>query len=334
MGAGEYTFACSHFLPAANISQINRSEKTIVMKTLLITVLFILLSLCLYSQDTTLPSGGSVIHLRSGKVIKNARLWKISAVKVEYVKNGNLADVPTSDVKIIESKDCFFEFNEDMRSVKRMYDLILPYYGDTIRCVIEKTEKYQILYLEIVSKKERSILRESVKEYVQWPVKEIGEEKPESAVRPLRDTILHSIVNDTAGVQDTIVKAVPVSNALVVNDVPDEKRMKLDQSSNDISSRAYYHQSYERGVKDASHRYISGWGVGSFFLGMVYGAPYVSSAAANSNEENMFVPPGVDEKLYKEGFRNTLTSRKVKSATTGAAIAKGVVTFIFLLIVL
>ncbi len=41
----------------------------------------------------------------SGKIIADVQLWKIDSLKIEYVKNGNLSDVQTSDVSTLVFSD-------------------------------------------------------------------------------------------------------------------------------------------------------------------------------------------------------------------------------------
>ena len=97
-----------------------------------ITMLFILVSIS-KAQDPNLPKGKSQIYLNSGKTVKNVSLWRIDSAKVEYVVNGNLADLKTTDVSKIETTNFLIEFDDENHIVKKDYDLIILNTLDTIR---------------------------------------------------------------------------------------------------------------------------------------------------------------------------------------------------------
>lgn len=305
------------------------------MKTILISVLLITASMVLLAQDTTLPQGNSIIHLYSNKTIKHVRLWKIDTLKVEFVKNGNLGDVLAAEVEVIEFADRYIEFDKDMRPITRMFDFIIPYYADTIKCIIQKVEEYQIVFVEPVSKRQGAIPRSLVREYVQWP--DNSSHGPETGAVYLKaplggDQSTLPVLVDSAEIHDTIQNVHPVIQPAGrrTNNTAEESKERSEKISSDLKESDYYYKSYQLGVHDASRRSVAGLGFGNFILGLTYGAPFLSASAAYAREEYVPVPAGVDQTLYKEGFRNTLAARRVKSATAGAAVAKGVVTVMFL----
>lgn len=137
------------------------------MKTIIFILAICLLpSYILHAQDTTLPQGKSRIQLHSGKAIKQVRLWRIDTKMVEYVKEGNLADVQTSDVLKIETPEYLLTFDDDKKMQKRQYDLIIPYYADTIRCIIQNINRESITFIQAGSNSKRVIANANVVSYL------------------------------------------------------------------------------------------------------------------------------------------------------------------------
>lgn len=89
------------------------------MKIKLTYLVFFLMLISFNSeaQDIALPKGKSTIYLKSGKIIKDVKIWKTDTLKIEYVKNGNLADIKTNEVsKIIFSDGSIRKFNKTYQS--------------------------------------------------------------------------------------------------------------------------------------------------------------------------------------------------------------------------
>lgn len=117
------------------------------MKYLIIIVYLLLQGTASKAQDTTLPQESFKIYPHAGKIINKVSLWKIDSNIVEYVKDGNLADINTADVLRLESLNFRIEFNEHQKMVTRMYDLIIIGEEDTIRGIIKKIYGNAITYI-------------------------------------------------------------------------------------------------------------------------------------------------------------------------------------------
>ena len=117
------------------------------MKYLIILVYLLLHAVASKAQDTTLPKESFKIYPLAGKFINKVSLWKIDSNTVEYVKNGNLADINTVDVLRIESLNYRIEFDEHQKLVIRMYDLIILGEEDTVRGIIKKIYGNAITYI-------------------------------------------------------------------------------------------------------------------------------------------------------------------------------------------
>ena len=94
-------------------------------------IFLVLCSLNSKSQDLTLPQGKSIIYLNSGKTIKEAKIWTVDSLKIEYVKNGNLADVMTSEVLMIVFSDgtkrIFNKLSKSDNTITNNYNLNLTH---------------------------------------------------------------------------------------------------------------------------------------------------------------------------------------------------------------
>ncbi len=260
-----------------------------------------------FAQDTTLPQGTSQIHLYSGKVIKYVKLWKIDTSKVEYVIDGNLGDLKTSDVMKIETPYYLLTFDDEHHLKKRHYDCIIPYYGDTLWGIIQNTNKETILYIPAGSTQQKTIMQSGVKSYLQWDAPPDVTNKNSASVKNEKKTI----TADTNKI--------------------DEYYISKKQAEKKVADWQYFHQSYQRGVSDAAKNSQGGWGAGGFCSGAAGCFPLLSLSAVNSNVNIKKIPPGVDEKLYSEGFKNQTTQKRVKAASTGAITALGIIGFIFLI---
>ena len=117
------------------------------MKYLIIMVYSLLQAVSAKAQDTTLPKETFKIYPLAGKIINKISLWKIDSNTVEYVKNGNLADINTIDVLRIESLNYRIEFDKHQKMVIRMYDLIILGDEDTVRGIIKKIYGNAITYI-------------------------------------------------------------------------------------------------------------------------------------------------------------------------------------------
>jgi len=269
-----------------------------------------------FAQDTTLPQGNSQIHLYSGKTIKHVRLWNIDTSKVEYVIDGNLGDVKTSDVKKIETRYYLLTFNDDRHLEKRHYDCIIPYYGDTLWGIIQNTNKETILYIPVGSEKSKMIMQSGVKSYLQW---DDHTQAGKLAGQKNNSDTFHS-ANDSVQKKQNVVPP--------KDDYYQDKNARKEETKTEKNNEQYYLESYQRGVKDASKNTQDGWGVGGFCLGMTYGSPYLILGAANSKVDFIKCPVDVDTKLYKAGYESQTIIMRTKKAATGASIAKGLITVI------
>lgn len=117
------------------------------MKYLIILVYLLLQGTASKAQDTALPQESFKIYPLTGKNINKVNLWKIDSNTVEYVKNGNLADINTVDVQRIESLNYRIEFDEHQKMITRMYDLIILDEEDTVRGIIKKIYGNAITYI-------------------------------------------------------------------------------------------------------------------------------------------------------------------------------------------
>ena len=102
-----------------------------------------------YAQDTSLPKENFKIYLTKGKKIEQVTLWNIDSMQVEYVKNGNLSNIASSDVYYIESLNYRIDFDSNYRKTIKQYDLIILNNGDTVRGLITHVSKNNIIYIPI-----------------------------------------------------------------------------------------------------------------------------------------------------------------------------------------
>ncbi len=299
-------------------------------KYLLLTCLPIAIgitSFMAFAQDTTLPQGNSRIHLYSGKTIKHVKLWKIDTSKVEYVIDGNLGDVKTSDVMKIETHYYLLTFDDDHHLEKRHYDCIIPYYGDTLWGIIQKTNKETILFIPAGSTQQKTIMQSGVKSYLQW---DDHTQAGKLAGQKNNSDTLHSanlMGNNSNGVNDSVQKkqnVVPPKD-----DYYQDKNARKEETKTEKNNEQYYLESYQRGVKDAVKYYKdNGWSARGFFLGMTYGSPYLIARAANSKVDFIKCPLDVDTKLYKAGYESQTIIMRTKKAAAGASVAKVIITVI------
>ncbi len=287
-----------------------------------ITMLFILVSIS-KAQDPNLPKGKSQIYLNSGKTVKNVSLWRIDSAKVEYVVNGNLADLKTTDVSKIETTNFLIEFDDENHIVKKDYDLIILNTLDTIRGFIQGIGDRNISYLSIGNDKKQTVPRTEVADY--WQAKTINhfQNQPAAPTFPVDSVATKKDSTQTVSIPVAKVDVTMKNDSTIVTPVQAEAVQKK-------SGEAYYHLSYDRGVNDAIMDYGGGWGSGGFLLGMTFGSPFLSLAAIDSKVGNLFVPVGVDRKLYQDGYKNEAIKKRAKKAAAGAAVAKVLILFIII----
>lgn len=285
------------------------------MKNLLTIILFLFSASLLKAQDATLPKGSSTIYLHSGKTIKNVALWRIDSTKVEYVLNGNLADLKTMDVSKIETPDFLIEFDQKYQPMKKGYDIIVLLTKDTLRGFIERIDDGVIFYRQVGSDKVKRAMKHEVESYVQW------REQTELS----SDTLTYEKTTHIAYVAPAVDYSIVKEDSILL-DAEDYNMAKdtRQEGMKETGSISYYHQSYERGVSDAvsDSRKSAGWGGGGFLLGMTIGSPFLSLGAANSKVVLEDVPTGVNDKLYRAGFENEIVKRRAKKAATGAIAGK------------
>lgn len=289
-----------------------------------ITMLLILVSIS-KAQDPNLPKGKSQIYLNSGKTVKNVLLWRIDSAKVEYVVNGNLADLKTTDVSKIETTNFLIEFDDENHIVKKDYDLIILNTHDTIRGFIQGIGDRNISYLSIGNDKKQTIPRTEVADY--WQAKTINHFQKQAATPTFPADSVATKKDSTQTVSIPGAKVdVPMKNdSTIVTPVQVEAVQKK-------SDEDYYHLSYDRGVNDAIRHssFLHGWGSGGFLLGMTFGSPFLSLAAIDSKVGNLLVPAGVDRKLYQDGYKNETIKKRAKKAAAGAAVAKVLILIIII----
>ena len=309
------------------------------MKTILTASSFLLLVILsvvvapfdAIAQDANLPQGNSRIYLHSGKEIKRVRLWKIDDSKVEYVLDGNLGDVRTSDVKKIETPYYLITFDEGNKMLQRHYDLILPYSGDTIWCFIQKADESAISYLPVGSETQKTIVTSSVKTYLQWPgQKPVLETNKTVPAKDSVNTLGMSV--DSTHKSTAADSANKMQKTISADATHDDYYVSGKKAEEDVAQWQYYHQSYQRGVSDAeATSKTGGWGVGGFCLGASGCFPILSLSAINSNVYVNKIPPGVDKKLYEDGYRNQTKQKRVKAASSGALVAYGIFAVIMII---
>lgn len=112
-----------------------------------------------YAQDTSLPSEKFKIILHNGKKIEHVTLWKIDSTQVEYVKNGNLGSIVSSDVYYMESLNFRIDFDSTFQGTLIHYDLIILNNGDTVRGLITHVTKNNIQYIPAGKPNSNPILR-------------------------------------------------------------------------------------------------------------------------------------------------------------------------------
>ncbi|HEY4799036.1 MAG TPA: hypothetical protein VII99_08175 [Bacteroidia bacterium] len=250
------------------------------------------------AQDATLPQGNCQIRLSSGNVIQNVHLWNINTEKVEFLKDGDKGELNISEVKQIESPYYLLTFNDEHQLVKRHFDCIIPYYGDTIWGIIEKTDQESIWYVPAGSVEKKVYMKTGAKSYLQW-------EMPANNINPSS--------------YSTSSEKKPSSTD---QNKYDDYYSSIDRTNKHDDS--YYEQSYQRGVTDASRTSAGGWSTGGFCLGATGCFPIISLSALNSDVNIHRIPNDVDERLYTAGYRNQVRNNRVKAASQGALAALGV----------
>jgi len=85
-------------------NEINKSN-SISTKIIIIIVLMLGTFGAKAQKDTLLPKGKSTIYLISGNTIKNVEIRIIDSLKIEYINEGNLADIKTESVSMIIFSD-------------------------------------------------------------------------------------------------------------------------------------------------------------------------------------------------------------------------------------
>ncbi len=138
-----------------------------------------------YAQDTSLPSEKFKIILHNGKKIEHATLWKIDSTQVEYVKNGNLGGIVSSDVYYMESLNFRIDFDSTFQGTLIHYDLIILNNGDTVRGLITHVTKNNIQYIPAGKPNSNPILR-SYQSYI-FNNEEIEMEKDEERLTVTSD---------------------------------------------------------------------------------------------------------------------------------------------------
>ncbi len=295
------------------------------MKTPLMIIFFLFAVLLSKAQDLTLPKGSSTIFLNSGKTVMNTTLWRIDSIKVEYVIQGNLADVNTGDISKIETPEFLIEFDQWHQMKKKGYDIIVLISKDTLRGFIQRIEDGVISYRPVGSDKVKRAMKYEVESYSQWK---------EQGTKSIADTIANrdvtEIIYQAPDEEDSIAKNEPVS--IYTNDLDAQENVGEPVVNSEKVNELYYQQSYERGVKDANadKGKSAGWAGEGFILGMTIGSPFLFLGAANSKVKVEKVPVGVDDKLYKVGYENEIVKKRSKRAAAGAIAGKFLILIILI----
>ena len=135
------------------------------------------------------------------------------------------------------------------------------------------------------------------------------------------------------------VKDIPVTELPQVADSAGKEQnspVKATESATEQFSQGaadYYHRSYEMGVEAAKRKDHTGWGIGTFLLGWMYGSPYLVSIATGNTVDPVDIPPGVDKVLYNEGYKKQQIIERSRAAATGSTIAKVTSTAFFFLLI-
>ncbi|MEI6574871.1 MAG: hypothetical protein WCO63_01710 [Bacteroidota bacterium] len=295
------------------------------MKKYVIISLLLLLTTVSRGQETLLPPGSYQIGLRSGKFIESVEIRYIDTIRVEFVKRGNLDDIRISEVNSLETKEYYFNISKDGHWVKRNYDhLILKDFvrksNDTLTGILTDVNYNTMSFRERETTKVKKYWISSVENY------SLGND-------PFKTSVSGKATDSVT--DPTIVKTY-VELPAVLNGVDSLESMRLDSLATLQPERetSYYSNSYDRGELDAEKINQSGYGCGGFFLGMTYGSAFLTAGASGDKCPEINVPPGVDRKMYKEGYKNKFIRKRSRAAATGAATAKAIITIVILIALL
>lgn len=106
-----------------------------------------LLGLGSKAQNPDFPELQYKIWHKNSKTINKIRIWNIDSLKIEYVKNGNLSDIRTDDVYLIESSEFYIIFDSLNHYIKNEYDIIINYNNEMITGRITKIDSNYITYI-------------------------------------------------------------------------------------------------------------------------------------------------------------------------------------------
>ena len=133
------------------------------MKNLIFISVLLLLGLGSKAQNTEFAENSFNIFLKSGKLIKNVKLWKIDTFKVEYVSNGNLADVNTYEVLDIETPEYYLIFDSSNNYIKNFWDTIIEYNNEFLKGRIVIIDSFYITFFPYNKNKTSKINYKSYK---------------------------------------------------------------------------------------------------------------------------------------------------------------------------
>lgn len=167
----------------------------------IIFVLCLLVASLAGAQDAGLPAGKGQIILFSGKIIKDAVLWKLHPTTIEYLKEENLHDVPIENISYIHYPHADYELNDSNKLVRIEYDKLVLLTPDTIFCFIKEINPRFYIYTTPGKTTCQSIERYNVRKHILAGVKE-------EEIKPVKKAVIK--IDSTAKPQGTITEGVPV----------------------------------------------------------------------------------------------------------------------------
>lgn len=96
--------------------------------------------------DAAPPQGSCDVYLTSGRTLKDVKLFRLHADRLEYTKNGSLHTLPFSHIDYLDMSGELWRCGDSAMLFKLQYDWILPYNRDTIFCLIRKIKPRTLVY--------------------------------------------------------------------------------------------------------------------------------------------------------------------------------------------
>lgn len=260
------------------------------MKNILFFLIVLLLRFSSQAQDTTLPSGKSIIYLHSGKVLKNVRLWRTDERKVEYIKDDNLHDVLIPEINFIKCFGKDYVFNDSSKLNLVSYDVIILDEQDSLFCFIKEISAHTIVYNYLGSEERLKVDRSLVKKY-----------------------LLKGKEEDGLGYISSPKKEIKIATQKETTDTSENIPIYTPKKP-----EAEY---YEMGKADARRDYKGNAAMaGSFVCGIIPVFGWIGASVI------LAVPPNIDtyyntlyktNKQYQAGYKTAARKKKVRKALGG-----------------